>query len=946
MKHKSVFDRCFDVGVYGCGYAGLAAAWALAHEGKQVLLFDRRMDIAWESGRAFVTDAGICGDPLWKDFLNEMNRRNLFNGGRIDCAGAEIVACSRLRAQRDRIGVLLGAFPVRAEMCGEDLVTLDVATKSGVRSLSARAWIDASEEGALCKLAHPQSAGDARQANGFQQRAVLVAADTVDVTAFSAVTESTGVVIEGRPWTKEIALVFENPMPLGLDVVAEKAMVIRGLLGEGARDARIAMFSVYPLPLYHESETSGHGARFQVGNLWSASPAFATSTVRLPGERFQLGVDAAHALAAEAGDTAAARATKTRRLPVVKRDCEVLIAGAGTAGALAATTVLDEGGAPLIVDPAPFLGGVGTGGLISGYFHGQKGGGFERMDGEVRDVQAGFDSVRRPDSQWHAESKKTAFERRLARVPGVFLREALVYAAEVRDGRIVSVRAATAEADYLIEPKAVIDATGDGDVAALAGASFDFGRVGDGHGLAYSQPCLLLKRKNDSLRIASANYDAGWVDATDPEDLTRARMVGIAQQLRNAYQEEEHILQVAPLLGLRQSRNFHTEQIVGLDDLIRHRRFDNAIGVAKSPLDTHSVDFEFEDDETLFWMWGCKHFRGETFCDMPYGMLVPRGLTNIWLACRAAGITPPAAYALRMQRDLQRMGEAAAYAAIEAVRSGADAMALAVESWRSKLERSGALTPCEATDNWHVGPMGQMLTGEPGGYMWTLYANRADHGMAVAECLEYDNPHVSWLAAVVLAMWGDARAEPRLVRAISTREQGVPTPASARGAHGQWIDVPNWFLAVNLLRCCGSGACLSALAEITKRPDNILNLRTSIALTLTRLAPRLDAAAKVRAADMLQDLFANDAPDQITPPSRSIYRALRGESQKPLGNEPEWADTREDQSWRIAFTVAKAAAALGVPCPVEVEPWLHDERALTRKAFNFCSSLSDLASTS
>src|SRR5690606_20331004 len=120
---------------------------------------------------------------------------------------------------------------------------------------------------------------------------------------------------------------------------------------------------------------------------------------------------------------------------------------------------------------------------------------------------------------------------------------------------------------------------------------------------------------------------------------------------------------LAPLLGIRQSRNIVTDVSLGMQDLIRRNRFVDTLGLASAHADSHSVDYEFESDEMFFYLLVCRCFNYPLYTDLPYRMLLPKGLRNVWVACRAAGIDSDAAYCVRMQRDMQRLGEAAGIAA-------------------------------------------------------------------------------------------------------------------------------------------------------------------------------------------------------------------------------------------------------------------------------------------
>lgn len=933
MSFQSLFDQTFDVAIHGSGYAAFGALLDLLKSDKRVLLFYRRADILWESGRNFASEAGELDHTEWENFLNELGARNLYHDGLVDSAGAEIMASDWLMRNRSRVRVLYGAWPVAAEMQGTALRSVRVATKSGERTIRARSWIEASDEGSLWELAVPESRAARREPDTYEHRVLF--------GVRGEWTEEGGggsdAVLEPRLWEGEKTLCVKSPQPLTMNQLYEKALVARnGFKGE-ASQAVLIQFSVYPLPVYAQVEGTFDSVQ---GNLVSASSAYSTAGIRTLADRFRLGVEAVERLTGLDLESDPEGPVRLLTWTAASEETDLLIAGAGTGGAVAALAAQRRGGEFLIVDPAPFAGGVGTGGMINGYCHGERGGLFEQYDEWTAEIGKTLDPARIMVRGWHPEGKKIAFERVLEQVSRPLLGESVVYAVEVDEQKIVRMKIAIPGGVIEVRPKAVIDATGDGDVAALAGARYEYGREVDGHPLAFSQPCLRITEEEGERRVAGGNFDAGWVDATDPEDLSRARLQGVSQYLIDQYTDDAHILIMAPVLGLRQSRNFITEQVLTVDDVVRHAPQSDSIGKTRSFLDTHTVDFQYEDDETLFWLWGCKNFRGEVYADMPYRMLIPKGVRNLWLACRAAGVTVPAAYAVRMQRDIQRMGEVAGYAAVEAARSGKDAVEVAPEVWRPLLEETGAYVENSVVEERHSSihvydtddPLAELDKGIPGGYLWFLYKERDNYEQEVVNRLNPSDLNVSWLAAVVLAMWQDTRAEPRLLQAIENEELGVETPKWGAGAFMQWVDIPNWLLAVNLLRRCGTGNSLPALRKVAEMQSPLLDIRTSVAITIGRMASRFSPEQRRQAASILELLLADPLPETFLPPSRSLYRSLRGEPQVVLKNTIG-LDTREDHSWRLPFVVAKAGRALGIEIEVDLSSGLNDERALVRRAF-------------
>ena len=192
-------------------------------------------------------------------------------------------------------------------------------------------------------------------------------------------------------------------------------------------------------------------------------------------------------------------------------------------------------------------------------------------------------------------------------------------------------------------------------------------------------------------------------------------------------------------------------------------------------------------------------------------------------------------------------------------------------------------------------------------------------------------PEASFYAATVLAMWNDKAAEPRLLQAVRSREQGPPPSSKNTGAYDQEIDIPFWLLAVMLLRRCGTARSTEILRLLVGDPANILNVRTALALTVERLATR-DQISAATAVELMAPLIEHPLPDRMLAPSRSTWRTLRGEAQITLRNDTG-APTRQDHSWQLHLIVARIRAQARLPLHATAQGYLSDPRALVRHAF-------------
>ncbi len=290
-------------------------------------------------------------------------------------------------------------------------------------------------------------------------------------------------------------------------------------------------------------------------------------------------------------------------------------------------------------------------------------------------------------------------------------------------------------------------------------------------------------------------------------------------------------------------------------------------------------------------------------------------------------------YGIRMQRDMQRLGEVAGMAAAVAATNGAKGASRAVPVPQLQRSINGSMPANDEGDQ--PGPNGDdpiehLKRGETGTPLWMIYRSPELYRDRVLHVLTSDESRASFYAACILAAWGDSRAEKRLLEAIAQREDGGVDPSENVGAYGQEIDIPFWLLATILLRCCGSERCVPVLVKLAANPDNILNVRSAIALTLERLVER-KAVARAD-AEQIVDCLAQPIGDRTLTPSHSIARALRNQEQKQLTNH-YIAPVREDHAWQLHLVLGRIRLKLGLDPHCEAQRYRSDERTFVRQAF-------------
>ncbi|WP_052702973.1 FAD-dependent oxidoreductase [Paenibacillus beijingensis] len=335
---------------------------------------------------------------------------------------------------------------------------------------------------------------------------------------------------------------------------------------------------------------------------------------------------------------------------------DVIVAGLGTAGAVAALAAARKGLKVLAVERLHGMGGVGTTGAVWDYYLGSRGGLSEELDQQALEwVSRGFT----PSSGVNAEAKLFVMEQEASRLGIDIQYESSVTGVLMRKNQVCGIEWASAEGRFAAESNVVIDCTGDAEVCASAGCSLRIGRRMDGKAQPYSNVWIRL----DQGRVNFRHTDSGYVDQTSAADLSRAILESASTHLRTNYEEHDRMVRIAPLLGLREGRFIEGEDNLTLEQLLNDRSIAQPLFFAYANVDIHCMDVAFESETMQKWlvacsMWGCK-----ISVPIPLGALIPRGFQGLLAAGRCLAVDHDLAACVRMKRDMQKSGEAAAYAA-------------------------------------------------------------------------------------------------------------------------------------------------------------------------------------------------------------------------------------------------------------------------------------------
>ncbi len=425
---------------------------------------------------------------------------------------------------------------------------------------------------------------------------------------------------------------------------------------------------------------------------------------------------------------------------------DVIVAGGGPAGCTAAIAAAREGARTLLIEAMGALGGMGTLGMVPAWCPFSDGkqiiyrGLAERI---FNDSKAGMPHIKPEARDWVAidpEWLKRVYDDRVAESGATVRFQTALTAVETDEqGHVTALLISDKRGLTALKAKVYVDATGDADLCAWAGADCE---KGDGNGeMQPATHCFsfsnvntyaylhghrprhdLVKRIaregrypglkgahlcNGLIGPGTVGFNAGhlWdVDNTDPESVTRALIAGrrLAAEFRTALAEYApasfagaFLAATGSLMGIRETRRVTGDYVLTIEDYLARRSFPDEICRNAYPVDVHCAKNEIESHDRGEVSAMDRHEsyqKGESH-GIPYRCLVPGKLKNVLVAGRSISTDRDVQGSTRVMPVCLCMGEAAGLAAALAVASDGDVRAVDTDALRKRLREEGGYLP-------------------------------------------------------------------------------------------------------------------------------------------------------------------------------------------------------------------------------------------------------------
>ncbi|WP_176706710.1 FAD-dependent oxidoreductase [Paenibacillus hemerocallicola] len=524
--------------------------------------------------------------------------------------------------------------------------------------------------------------------------------------------------------------------------------------------------------------------------------------------------------------------------PAFARQYDVIVAGLGTAGSIAAIAAARRGLTVLGIESLTCMGGAGTAGGIFSYYFGLRGGLHEEFDEEIAKLESDGYPKRGKSS---GDLKKLVLERH-ALDAGMDIRyESTVVGVYVEGNTVKGLRWISPEGQQEAGAKIVIDCTGNAEVCAMAGCGIRRGRESDGR----SQPFSNALEMVNGNRIATFYTDSGYVDPTDGGDVSRAIIESalLPTHLKDKYEDHSRIVRVAPLLGIREGRFIEGEEQVTLEAILTDSTSDRPLFYAYSNLDNHSKDIAFESTNQQDWIVGAGLWGLNFSVPIPLGALIPKGYDGLLAAGRCLAIDHDISGCIRMKREMHKTGEAAAAAAALSIELGVPLREVPYEPLAAELKKTGclneqgyvrfrdtslpketwAISERDASSIWMTDPSAirEGLSGmKPGIAIWSAkrLAERLNNQLREWMTETWEE-HLPKNCAFALALQGDEAAMPVLREIVQSRDPFVPkTSRKYNQVRG--------YAAIYLLGTLGDAEIVPELLAIMRDRESFVNSST------------------------------------------------------------------------------------------------------------------------
>jgi hypothetical protein len=399
-----------------------------------------------------------------------------------------------------------------------------------------------------------------------------------------------------------------------------------------------------------------------------------------------------------------------REIPIIG-EYEVIVVGGGCAGLCAAIASARAGAKTLLIERFGFLGGTATASLmnnINGFRNQVEPDGIQTVKGIAQEIIlelhkiGGLGKSPYPQKEYDITKGELSYSYcvdpekfkyvtlKLSVEAGVEILFHTYFSLPIMEGNAVrGVIFENKSGRQAAKAHVVVDASGDADVAARAGAPFWMSGVDEQKILRDNLMYKIAGLENSqfgSCRYGDASVvwgpggvfggnDAFQISRAEIE--TRLRVFQHFQELKakNPDLANAYVAETPVLLGIRQTRFVEGEYKLTAEDAIQGRRFDDVVAISSCPIISY---------------YGYRRYLEHEGYDIPYRCLVPKRIDGLLIAGRCISSEQQPYESHRAMAPVMAIGQAAGAAAALCAKMGCRPRDLPVRELQKLLLSQGA----------------------------------------------------------------------------------------------------------------------------------------------------------------------------------------------------------------------------------------------------------------
>lgn len=406
-------------------------------------------------------------------------------------------------------------------------------------------------------------------------------------------------------------------------------------------------------------------------------------------------------------------AEPARQLPVT-RQADVLVIGGGPAGLAAAIAAARQGAKTVLVEQFGYLGGTATASLmacINGFRNQVEPDATQTVRGIAEEIVLhlkeldGLGKSPYPQKSYPTEPGQLEYSYAIDTEKFKYITLEMCVEAGVdlmfhtyfcdsivEDSAIKGVIVENKSGRQALLGQVIIDASGDADVAARAGAPFWQTRLDEASRLNDAIMYRIAFGRTRPDEFHACDFGATSVvwgpgvppmDGTDADALSRAEIDArlriyedfAAKQSKNPALTDARVVETPPLLGIRQTRFVEGEYKLTADDAIEGRRHPDVVAISSCP---------------VIHYYGYRRYLEHEGYDIPYRCLVPLEVDSLLIAGRCISSEQQPYESHRAMVPIMAIGQAAGAAAALCCRTGTLPRQLDVAQLQQRLIAQGA----------------------------------------------------------------------------------------------------------------------------------------------------------------------------------------------------------------------------------------------------------------